>query len=1047
MTFAAAVVMVLQSAALAGEVPLRIDVTAPPLDWPVPCTVGVPFPKGVLSKNAPVAVRDADGALVPCQTRVTATWNADGSQGVRWLLLDFQPKDARPHRLVFGTEAKAAETHGAIVTEKDGAFVIDTGALRTTCPTNQLDPWTALERDGRKWLDVTKPMGPLVTHETRGTFLAINDKAARVTLEENGPWRATLKATGWYVDGKGGRFGRYLVRLHFYRNRPDVRMEHTFIFTGETLTDRVRDLAIAMPLAMNKGNMRGALAGEEHVKESTMYDFSSAVHWSLASDRADGRTLEWKLRDLRAGKNYYRGEKNAGWVFARTDAPAGVAMVLRDAWQQSPFELEVEDNVVRLHLWPLHGRLMDLSFDGIWRHLTEEQKIEKLEAKPVKAGQTVQDTLKWVRSVNRSGIAKTHDLWLLFRCEDVYTLRDRARSVVEPVLAVVDPAWACATEALMQPAHPYDQENFRDEEAFLSSILTLRQAERERGLIYGFFEFGAYHQRPFSDGDRNLDGGPWRRARPKAHYGWSTYAPAMYYRTGDRRYLKYAQEYTHYSADAGFCFHDNPATKDFEGGEFGYNNSEIHWMGGAEVTALQGREDAVYLYWMTGERRMLDAALMWAEQSERYEETQVANGGGFFKSLEREGPYGNTRRNLGLLLQRWSILYAATWDVRWKERADRIAETFRQIDFSRDKPEEVQNYLQFHASWVLEGLDFYHQLTGDPRIREVLLDFCRQAMRRGLGFSSGGRESGSLNFYSYGYLLTQDPAFLRVGQNAVTRALADWACPEALSPGGKWTVQTLPRFLGVTMKAPPEFRARTLPSHARGLIVQWPADHHACFLEGKDGPISIQFASLAGGSYALFDPDGRVCARTELSYATSLSGKLETPADGKTGVYTLQHQTPEKGLHYIISHSFDKVVYELPRPGTLWMPIARSFVVQQKAGQPASLTLRRPAGDWASDRPDRLVELGGSRQVMEINRLWPSSQMLNLALPARTSDTLWRYELGMREGHISTVVNAQGQETLVPSGLGRYFAGTANDFFEPSWRAGPGPPFQVTDKK
>ena len=91
--------------------------------------------------------------------------------------------------------------------------------------------------EGRKWLDTSKPVGPLVTHETRGTFMAINDRAAEVVLEENGPQRATLKATGWYANDAGEKFGRFIVRLHFHKGLPDVRMEHTFIFTGQSLHD------------------------------------------------------------------------------------------------------------------------------------------------------------------------------------------------------------------------------------------------------------------------------------------------------------------------------------------------------------------------------------------------------------------------------------------------------------------------------------------------------------------------------------------------------------------------------------------------------------------------------------------------------------------------------------------------------------------------------------------------------------------------------------------------------------------------------------------
>jgi hypothetical protein len=146
-------------------------------------------------------------------------------------------------------------------------------------------------------------------------------------------------------------------------------------------------------------------------------------------------------------------------------------------------------------------------------------------------------------------------------------------------------------------------------------------------------------------------------------------------------------------------------------------------------------------------------------------------------------------------------------------------------------------------------------------------------------------------------------------------------------------------------------------------------------------------------------------------------------------------------MHYIISHSFDKVVYELPRPGVLWTPIARSFVVQQKAGQPASLKLRRPVGDWYSDRPDRLMEVGGQGHVLDIDRMWPCGPDLTLTMPTPTGDTLWRYQLGMQEGHISTVYNARAQAALFPVGLGRYFAASADDYFEPRWKGTLRPPF------
>lgn len=112
-----------------------------------------------------------------------------------------------------------------------------------------------------------------MNHEKQGAFLAVNDDKASVEIEANGPWRATLKATGWYVNAQGQRFGRYIVRLHFFRNQPDVKMEHTFIFTGESLKDRITGLTVALPLIKRHEIIRGAVSLEQHPTTSGLNDF------------------------------------------------------------------------------------------------------------------------------------------------------------------------------------------------------------------------------------------------------------------------------------------------------------------------------------------------------------------------------------------------------------------------------------------------------------------------------------------------------------------------------------------------------------------------------------------------------------------------------------------------------------------------------------------------------------------------------------------------------------------------------------------------------
>ena len=55
--------------------------------WPV--TQGIPFADNTLRCGTPVRVVDAEGRVLPSQSRCLATWRED-RQFVKWLLVDFQ---------------------------------------------------------------------------------------------------------------------------------------------------------------------------------------------------------------------------------------------------------------------------------------------------------------------------------------------------------------------------------------------------------------------------------------------------------------------------------------------------------------------------------------------------------------------------------------------------------------------------------------------------------------------------------------------------------------------------------------------------------------------------------------------------------------------------------------------------------------------------------------------------------------------------------------------------------------------------------------------
>ena len=60
----------------------------------------------------------------------------------------------------------------------------------------------------------------LCNHEYRSS----NDAASTVTVEENGPVKAVLKADGSYKDGSGNGYMHFTVRLTFYKGKASVKM-------------------------------------------------------------------------------------------------------------------------------------------------------------------------------------------------------------------------------------------------------------------------------------------------------------------------------------------------------------------------------------------------------------------------------------------------------------------------------------------------------------------------------------------------------------------------------------------------------------------------------------------------------------------------------------------------------------------------------------------------------------------------------------------------------------------------------------------------------
>ena len=482
----------------------------------------------------------------------------------------------------------------------------------------------------------------------------------------------------------------------------------------------------------------------------------------------------------------------------------------------------------------------------------------------------------------------------------------------------------------------------------------------------------------------------WHRANPKSHYYWGSYPWLMYLRTGRSPWRRYGQTYTLYSADRAFRHHTDESSGRIAGEEYHYDNSEIHWIGGwygypggaMPMGNITDRHDYVYQYWLTGDRRPLDVLTTWAEGFD----AQIKAGDQWLQRMVDAGPYGNWSRNIGGALNRFCIYYEATWDERFLKYAEMMAKTFHGLNVREGEcgtkgDASGTPSCHWHSAWVYEGLFRYYMLTGDEAVKKTAIDYCRAATDLGAGFGAGGNESGILNWCTYGYELTRDPLFLELGRRMVDREMSAWVSQSAFKPGGrKFRVVTMPRFLGAMASAPEEWRSRNLPTSHRGLSLDlryyhpnWGGKTKRVFLlDETDQPFSIHFAAFQAGTFAVFDPDGKLVANTEIDWLKSIRATLAVPKDGKKGTYTLMCVAPGKTYYSkrwwdypahlnIIACDLGKIVYEASsRRGEDLAFRARAWYFSVPAGAKEVEAHWRPAAkEGAGQRHFVVEEVGG----------------------------------------------------------------------------------------
>ena len=902
----------------ADGVPLALEQQShrPDAVWPVRC--GVPLPLGTVTDTSRLVVLE-DGQRIPAQITTRATWHVGGS--AKWIHVDFRGryhsgKPAKYRLALLPATAPALKTP-LQCQQTDDQITVDTGTVRFLVNRRQFKgvetAWVAPKQDGHYDLDhpvMSGSAGPYVVDGRLIRFDAANDKNVRVEIEEQGPERVTIVASGWYVnpEGRVEPISMFKTRITAFAGQPLVRISHHTIITFDTRLERLADVGfeIGVPGATR---YRWGYDGETHIGDLPPAPQAVALH----QYRYDHLRL-LGVSEKSASAKPTSGKTSDGWFSAlgAEFADPAVHVLLRDVWQKFPKEVEISRQGVALHFWPKHGirafqlqdelaianiykfwcfhqnSLLDLNLPSdYYDRLSNQYRDETFECRPEHA-----------LNGNGQGLAIGNEFALLFRpTAAAESVPAEAAMFQDDPTALADPQWNAATGAMGKIAAA-DREHFGElEQAMEQGFLSYTRSV-ERGRDYGMWNYADTHT-IWHVAENRAD---LHRVWQNSHYHQVGTSWLMTFRTGSSALLRWARKSTdHYmNVDTiNYVRPDQPLKGHKTAGAMYHCKGLTHW--GSEAYGMVRRDghadpwghwvdpDAFLWSWyIDGNPRAKDVYDLWAEAIRTY-------------GL----PLANTRREVNTSLAIALTYYQSSWDAAVLPFIIEMGHALRWLEpLDKQNPGPL-----WHPLWI----NRYYGQTRDPDYPDFILKYARMPQ---LG------DTWTLPLAALAFDLSGDATYLtqhlaRLNQfpKLFYRAKNDpydWygVGPGAL--GSHWAYMSwptmaaaLPQAAITSLERSPEEIVGQMPL-ARGDAKnpRSPPSALVLALKSEDRPfeLRIEAVSLGGDlvetNVRVIAPSGKLVREIAIprTGASAYRSVESLPADGETGMYRVEFRCREAAV-------------------------------------------------------------------------------------------------------------------------------------------------------
>lgn len=329
-----------------------------------PATFGCAMTEGAdVHKVSELVVKDANGKVVASQMRALQRWHGapdDASLAIRWLLIDLQVDvpayGEATYTLCRKSSGKSAHAKfpRLKLANKKGRLTVDTGAAKVQLSATTMDfldrYQVDLDGDGKveaseRLVDGGVDAG-FVLEDRLGAQYGSSVDPCSVVVEEQGKLRTVIRVDGTHsplVPGSGiGRdFLRFRTRYTFYAGKPYFRVQH--VLRNDYLASPLGNIGFesyALQFALHP-SPSGDYAASVGLGDGTAFSQAGALRLYQDTDGgaswASSPNASFQgFHVLDAGDSVVAGGGQASGYIDVADGSRGVAIVMRDFWENYP---------------------------------------------------------------------------------------------------------------------------------------------------------------------------------------------------------------------------------------------------------------------------------------------------------------------------------------------------------------------------------------------------------------------------------------------------------------------------------------------------------------------------------------------------------------------------------------------------------------------------------------------------------------------------------------------------------------------------------------